>query len=89
MKNSMQRISGKTNGVSLFPHLSLAYGLVDAQKTAELGAELQQALSGPLCFDRVVIARSSKNVPIAEWACLAEFELADATRSIGSIAPDE
>ncbi len=75
MKQSMQRVSGTTEGLSLFPHLSLAYGLTDVQKNLALVAELQQSLSEPLRFDRIVIARSSKNVPIADWQCLAEFAL--------------
>ena len=76
MQQSMQRLSCTAVGLSLFPHLSLAYGLTDAQKTTALFTELQQAFSGPLHFDRLVIARSSKNVPIADWECLAEFVLA-------------
>ena len=81
MKQSMQRVSGTADGLSLFPHLSLAYGLTDAQKTAALFAELRTWFTGPMRFDRMVIARSSKNVPIADWEYLAEFALRDATPS--------
>ncbi len=88
-KQSMQRISGTDDGLSLFPHLSLAYGLTGAQKSAAMFAELGQLLSTPFCFDRIVIARSSKNVPIADWESLAEFALGDAIHSTGSIAPHE
>ena len=80
MKRSMQLISGTTEGLSLFPHLSLAYGLTSQQRAEALMTELKLALREPLCFDRLVIARSSKNVPIADWECLAEFALGDAVR---------
>ena len=89
LKQSMRRISRTADGLSLFPHLSLAYGLTDAQKSAALFSALRQSLTEPFCFDRMVIARSSKHVPIADWECLTEFALGDAMRCTSSIAPDE
>ena len=89
LKQSMQRISRTADGLSLFAHLSLAYGLTETQKSDALFAELRRPLSEPFCFDRIVIARSSKNVPIADWECVAEFALADAMRGAGSITPHE
>lgn len=74
-KTAMQAASGSANGLSLFPHLSLAYGIADeAQKLAAIN-ELSSMTGNVITFDRVVVARSSKHVPIADWACLAEFPL--------------
>ena len=89
MKQSMQRFSGSADGMSLFPHLSLAYGLTKAQKTTVLFSELRQSLTVALRFDRLAIARSSKNVPIADWECLAEFALHPAGRSVPNDDPNE
>jgi len=75
LKRDMQHISGTTEGLSLFPHLSIAYGLDAKHKTPEIFRELGTATPQVLRLDRIAIARSSKNVPIANWECLAEFTL--------------
>lgn len=75
MKRDLQKISGTTEGLSLFPHLSIGYGLDEKLKAPPLFSELSAAVPQVLLLDRVVIARSSKNVPIAQWECLAEFPL--------------
>jgi len=75
LKRDMQRISGTTEGLSLFPHLSIAYGLDAPHKAPELFRELSTVAPQVLRVDRIAIARSSKNVPIAKWECLAEFPL--------------
>ena len=72
-KKELQSASGSADGLSLFPHLSLAYGATDeVQKRVVIG-ELSAMIGSEITFDRVVVARSSKWVPIAEWACLATF----------------
>lgn len=69
----MRDVCGTTDGLSLFPHLSLAYGLSDEQGKRDAIAELSPMIGRDISFDRVVVARSSKHVPIADWACQAEF----------------
>lgn len=72
-KVTMQSASGSADGLSLFPHLSLAYGISkEAQKLAAIN-ELSSMIGSEIVFDRVVVARSSKDVSISDWACLAEF----------------
>lgn len=80
-KKVMQEASGTADGLSLFPHLSLAYGLSDEQGKRDVIAELSAMIGNEIRFDRVVVARSSSHVPIAEWACLAEFPFAKANDS--------
>ncbi len=79
MQAACAALSGTRQGLSPFPHLSLAYGeprdeadrLVLA--TPQLGAI--EAL-GPIRLDHLVLARSSKDIPIADWRILARFALA-------------
>ena len=72
-KAMMRSASGCEDGLSLFPHLSLAYGLgADAKKSAAFSG-LTSMIGNEITFDRVVVARSSKHGPITDWACLAEF----------------
>lgn len=75
LRQQMQQTSANAAGLSLFPHLSLAYGATAAQKTPTLYEELRPLAMEPLVLDRIAIARSSKNAPISHWACLAEFPL--------------
>ena len=73
-KAMMHAARGTADGLSLFPHLSLAYGISDeTQKLAAIN-ELSSMVGSEITFDCVVVARSSKHVPIAAWACLAEFQ---------------
>ncbi len=76
MKQRVKQASGTDIGLSPFPHISLAYGLTPSQQCAELYLEAMALAPNPIALDRIVIARSSKNVPIAQWECLAEFPLA-------------
>ena len=80
-KQAMRKASGTTDGLSLFPHVSLAYGLSDEQEKRGVIADLSPMIGKEISFDRVVLARSSSHVPIAEWACLAEFPFAKANDS--------
>lgn len=80
-KKATRTASGTADGLSLFPHLSLAYGLSDEQEKRGVIAELSAMIGNEVSFDRVVVARSSSQVPIAEWACLAEFPFAKANDS--------
>ena len=81
-KKVMQEASGTADGLSLFPHLSLAYGLSDEQGKRDVIAELSAMIGNEISFDRVVVARSSIQVPIAKWACLAEFAFDKVDRAV-------
>ena len=72
-KKELQLASGSADGLSLFPHLSLAYGATDEAQKRVVINELSAMIGSEITFDRVVVARSSKRVPIAEWACLVAF----------------
>ena len=71
----MRAFIGTADGLSPFPHLSLAYGTVtDATRRAR--DELAQGFAArEVVFDRIAVIRSSKDVPIAEWRILEEYSL--------------
>jgi len=70
--------TGTADGLSMFPHLSLAYGINDpAAKQAAINA-LAAWNHRDILFDRIVIARSSSAVAIADWAVLRSCVLAGA-----------
>jgi hypothetical protein len=76
MQTVTQLLTGTAQGLSPFPHLSLAYG--DAH---EAYARQRQLLAGDfaeqaIVFDRLAICRSSSHVPIAEWVVLEQLPLA-------------
>jgi 5-dehydro-2-deoxygluconokinase len=67
--------SPEQDGLSPFPHLSLAYAQPHPDHAA-LCAALAGTFAGQtLVFDRLAVVRASKAVPIAEWSVLAEFLL--------------
>ena len=68
-------ISGTVTGLSPYPHLSLAYGQMQPGHQALLALMEENFLTRPLTFDRLSISRSSKDIPISEWACLQDFPL--------------
>ncbi len=76
MQAAAQTMTGTADGLSPFPHLSLAYG--DAH---EAYARQRQLLASDyaeqtIVFDRLAICRSSSHVPIAEWVVLEQLPLA-------------
>ncbi|MSQ74460.1 MAG: hypothetical protein EXR34_01555 [Rhodoferax sp.] len=78
MQAAAQAMTGTADGLSPFPHLSLAYG--DAHVAY---ARQRQLLAGDysgqtIVFDRLAICRSSSHVPISEWVCLEQLPLASA-----------
>lgn len=78
MQAAAQTMTGRADGLSPFPHLSLAYG--DAH---EAYARQRQLLASDyaeqiIVFDRLAICRSSSHVPISEWVCLEQLPLASA-----------
>ncbi len=71
MQAAVQRCSRTRSGLSPYPHLSLAYG-EPQPATAEQEHTLQKEFAGQhIVFDRLAIYRSSKHVPIAEWAAVS------------------
>lgn len=76
LQKETQALTGTAVGLSPFPHLSLLYR-APGDDLAALAQELGSALAGAeLVFDRLALCRSSKDVPIADWRCLAHFPLA-------------
>lgn len=68
--------SGTRDGVSPYPHVSLAYGPCRSAPHPQR-ARLEALYAGrTLAFDRVALVRSSRLVPIARWSTLAEHPLA-------------
>ena len=75
LQGALRALSKTTNGLSPFPHLSLAYGNAGPhhmQARAELADEF---IGREVVFDRLAISRSSKNVAIADWKNLALYPL--------------
>jgi hypothetical protein len=76
MLQSATRAFAKTSdGLSPFPHLSLAYGNAGPahiQARADLARDFH---AQEIVFDRLSICRSSKNVAIADWQNLALYPL--------------
>lgn len=70
--------TGTASGLSPFPHLSLAYGQLQAQQQALLDALNTRFAGQAMRFDRIAICRSSKEVPIDEWEVLLDYPLAEA-----------
>ena len=76
-KATAQTASGTANGLSIFPHLSLAYGIADGRAknaiATNLATEFAMIVPSEIHFDRIAVARASKDVPIDEWAVLDVF----------------
>jgi hypothetical protein len=76
LQRAAQDLSGTAQGLSPFPHLSLAYGPPHPDKL-QLCERLSAEFSGQeIRFDRLAICRSSSKLPIADWDCLAQYALA-------------
>ena len=71
--------TGTASGLSPFPHLSLAYGQLQPQHQTVSDALHTRFAGESICFDRIAICRSSKDVPIDEWKVLLDYPLADVT----------
>ena len=75
MQGAVQALTRTAEGLSPFPHLSLAYG--DAHPDNEKMCALldREFMAQEIVFDRLALCRSSSHVPIAEWECLAQYPL--------------
>jgi len=75
LQGEVQAISRTAEGLSPYPHLSLAYGN-DYPGIGSLRTSLANEFDSlEIAFDRLAISLSSKVLPIAEWQCLAEYAL--------------
>lgn len=73
------RLAGTRNGLSPFPHLSLAYGtLDDAAKAAQIEAIGTGIAARTVAFDALAVALSGQRVPIEAWRLAAICPLARA-----------
>ena len=69
--------TGTPEGLSPFPHLSLAYGHAN-DATRRLRDDLAGTFAGgEIVFDRIALVHSSKDVPIADWRVLEQRSFAD------------
>jgi hypothetical protein len=75
MQAAAQAFSQTQQGLSPFPHLSLAYGEAhpdNVHLSEELAAEF---VGREMLLDRLSICHSSKNVPIPDWSYQADYPL--------------
>jgi len=78
LRSTAAALSGTTDGLAPFPHLSLAYGdpTDPADKPPLLQRHARMLDAKPaLRFDRLVIARSAKSLAVANWSVLESFAL--------------
>lgn len=70
------KLTGTRDGLSPFPHLSLAYGTLPVREKIARSRPLSPAFEGrTITFDRLVVALSGKEVPIEEWKAVATIPL--------------
>ena len=75
LQRASQACVGTTQGLSPYPHLSLAYAEPGADH-ANLCALLTQELQSPwIEFDRLALVRSSSSIPISQWEVVETFAL--------------
>lgn len=69
-------LAGTREGLSPFPHLSLAYGKLPIREKIARSRPLTRTIDGrAMRFDRLVVALSGKDVPIDEWKVVATVPL--------------
>lgn len=69
-------LTGTREGLSPFPHLSLAYGTLPVREKIARARPLTHAIDArTMKFDRLVVALAGKDVPIEAWRVLAEIPL--------------
>ena len=76
LRDRSAKLTGSRDGLSPFPHLSLAYGNLPVREKIARSRPLNGAFEGrTITFDRLVVALSGKDVPIAEWKAVATIPL--------------
>ena len=79
LRDRAAKLTGSRDGLSPFPHLSLAYGNLPVREKIARSRPLNGAFEGrTMTFDRLVVALSGKDVPIAEWKAVATIPLGEA-----------
>lgn len=54
---------------TFMPHISLLYGVEQGGEKEQARAALEHDLAGvSICFDRICVVASAKNIPIADWS---------------------
>ncbi|MDB5849832.1 MAG: hypothetical protein JWP29_3584 [Rhodoferax sp.] len=76
LQGGAQLFSGTAQGLSPYPHLSLAYGQVQPYQAALVEALRARFKGRTVVFDRLAVCLSSKDIPIAQWRCVVEAPLA-------------
>lgn len=70
------KLTGSRDGLSPFPHLSLAYGNLPVREKIARSRPLAGAIDGrTIRFDRLVVALSGKEVPVQDWRVVASIPL--------------
>ncbi|CAG0959132.1 hypothetical protein BURK1_00618 [Burkholderiales bacterium] len=70
------RLTGTREGLSPFPHLSLAYGSLPVREKIARSRPLAGAVEGrTIRFDRLVVALSGKEIPVGDWRVVATVNL--------------
>ena len=75
LQGAVRAMSKTTDGLSPFPHLSLAYGDAGPHHVQARAALAGECIGRDIVFDRLAISRSSKNLAIADWKNLALYPL--------------
>lgn len=76
LRERSAKLTGSREGLSPFPHLSLAYGTLPVREKIARSRPLAPAFEGrTIKFDRLVVALSGKEVPIEEWRAVATIPL--------------
>ncbi len=75
LQHASHALTSARDGLSPFPHISLAYA-EPHPVLEELAQQRRAAFVGrEIVFDRLALWRSSSQVAIPDWACIAQFSL--------------
>lgn len=75
LQQQSQALSGTAEGLSPYPHISLAYGQVQPHQLALVDALRARFAGRSIHFDRLSVCLSSKDTPIANWRCVFDAPL--------------
>lgn len=65
--------TGQING--FMPHISLAYGATDDQKTGAFAALRHHLIGRRIRFGSIAVVASAQSIPIADWAIVHSVDL--------------
>jgi hypothetical protein len=75
LQRQAQVLTGTADGLSPYPHLSLAYGQVQPQQLVLWEALRLRFAGQSLVFDHLAVCLSSKDTPVADWRCVFDAPL--------------